>query len=1062
MNMTGTVKFHHSILTKLTALNALLFVAVGGIIAVTLFSFQNIKQGMTTVIGTEVADVIKNAGLGRELSVVFADANMLVGTFVENDALLQREGDRLLKMFERNLSATGQRENTLAVSLQQYRGGLQSLLEQCAVVNAVIKEMRSVDLSIKQTLDALDKKLAERLLEGSQDELATLDNLGAMLSGYREIQFNIIILADAMIKAHLGVDDVARDYEQELLSLCDELNANLEVVNISGRQFTAFGAQLTAAVQQYATQIAALRQSLQTFQERLRTLKTDQEQVKTAMETLDRETAASTVNIQQDIDRTIRSSVTMSIVAAIIIFAILLFTGYLSLRMLRPIKNLADMAAQLARGDLTDTNTMLTARSQDEIGVLQRTMGHTMRTIHAVLNETSPLIQAVRDGKLDARGRSDGFEGSWQELIDGVNHVIDAVAAPINVTAGHLERLAKGDIPDKIEAEYHGDFNAMKNNLNGLIDATSNTVRIAEAIAEGNLAVDAAERSEGDRLMQAMNQMIRRLNVILDTTNDIIRAVQKGELKTRGSSGQFEGSWHDLIEGVNRIIEAFVRPINVTATYLDQIAKGEIPEQITDPYHGDFNEMKNNLNMLIDAMEHATRVAETIASGAVMDNVRERSEADRLMRALNRLIDATNATTRVAEEIAKGNVAIEVQERSEDDRMMQALNAMIVSLKEVSNVAEAISSGNLTVEVKKRSEQDSLMRSLEAMVATLNRIVVDVKTAAATVAAGSSDISTIAEQMSQGTSQQAAATEQVSSSMEEMAANIRQTADNAKITDSIAVDSAGDAQMGGEAVTKTIEAMKTIADRISVIQEIAMQTHLLSLNATIEAAKAQDYGKGFAVVASEVRNLAQRSREAAEEIEQLVVTCVNVSERAGTILQRLVPNSKKTAELVQEINSASNEQSTGAEHINAAIQQLDQVVQQNAATAEEMASSAETLTAQAKQLQQAVAFFVVRQTTPAQTTSEPDLASALRTLLAAKGSDPQTLTALLSTILTPSAPAAEPQKADAPIQPHPKAVQAYQNHAAQKIGSKIDQCPKITIFEEKGGKDELDNEFERY
>jgi len=197
--------------------------------------------------------------------------------------------------------------------------------------------------------------------------------------------------------------------------------------------------------------------------------------------------------------------------------------------------------------------------------------------------------------------------------------------------------------------------------------------------------------------------------------------------------------------------------------------------------------------------------------------------------------------------------------------------------------------------------------------------------------------------------------------MEEMAANIRQSADNAKLTEQIARQSAEDARAGKQAVTNIIQAMEVIASRISVIQEIASQTNMLSLNATIEASKAQDYGKGFSVVASSVRDLARQTRDAADEIRRLVHSSVNLSAQAGEVLQRLLPNSEKTAELVQEICAASQEQSNGVEHVNQAIQQLDMVTQHNAATAEELASTAESLTTQADALRQTMAFFTVRE-----------------------------------------------------------------------------------------------------
>ena len=195
--------------------------------------------------------------------------------------------------------------------------------------------------------------------------------------------------------------------------------------------------------------------------------------------------------------------------------------------------------------------------------------------------------------------------------------------------------------------------------------------------------------------------------------------------------------------------------------------------------------------------------------------------------------------------------------------------------------------------------------------------------------------------------------------MEQMAANIRQNADNAMQTEKIASKSAEDAKQGGEAVAKTVSAMKEIASKISIIEEIARQTNLLALNAAIEAARAGEHGKGFAVVAAEVRKLAERSQHAAAEISELSGSSVEVAEQAGKMLAEMVPDIQRTAELVQEISAASKEQDTGAEQVNQAIMQLDQVIQQNASASEEMASTSEELSSQAEQLQDTIAFFKV-------------------------------------------------------------------------------------------------------
>ncbi|CAN2040701.1 methyl-accepting chemotaxis protein [Candidatus Magnetomoraceae bacterium gMMP-15] len=410
---------------------------------------------------------------------------------------------------------------------------------------------------------------------------------------------------------------------------------------------------------------------------------------------------------------------------------------------------------------------------------------------------------------------------------------------------------------------------------------------------------------------------------ITDGILSLSKDALEGKLNNRIDADKFAGNYKRIVNAVNDTLDAVINPLKMTAEFVDKISKGDIPEKIIEEYKGDFNLIKNNLNILIDAM---------------------------------------NDITLLAEQMAEGRLDIEAKERSKEDKLMRALNNMIISLNEVTKIAEKMANGDLTVEIKERSADDTLMQALNSMIKRLNDVMINVKSATNNVASGSQELSSSSEEMSQGATEQAASAEEASSSMEEMTANIKQNADNALQTEKIALKSAEDASEGGKAVVETVSAMKQIAEKISIIEEIARQTDLLALNAAIEAARAGEHGKGFAVVASEVRKLAERSQTSAAEISKLSISSVDVAENAGERLDRLVPDIKKTAELVQEISAASNEQNTGAEQINNAIQQLDNVIQQNASACEELASTSEELASQADQLQSAIEFFKIDDT----------------------------------------------------------------------------------------------------
>ncbi len=324
-----------------------------------------------------------------------------------------------------------------------------------------------------------------------------------------------------------------------------------------------------------------------------------------------------------------------------------------------------------------------------------------------------------------------------------------------------------------------------------------------------------------------------------------------------------------------------------------------------------------------------------------------------MTRAIARPLERVTAMLgRLADPVATGR-------RDEIGRMEGSVQGVEASFNDCARVLGAVAEGNLSVRMERdHGGQSSQFRAtLHGMIDRLNSVIGDANGAAQNVASASQQLSSSSDQVSQGATEQAAATEEASASMEQMAANIKQNADNAAQTEKIARQSSHDAEASGAAVAQAVDAIRTIVDRIAIVQEIARQTDLLALNAAVEAARAGEHGRGFAVVAAEVRKLAERSQSAAGEIGGMSGATMAAATQASDMLTRLVPDIRRTTELVAEISAACREQDIGATQVNQALQQLDQVMQQNAAAAEQISATSEELASRAEELEGSIAYF---------------------------------------------------------------------------------------------------------
>ena len=558
---------------------------------------------------------------------------------------------------------------------------------------------------------------------------------------------------------------------------------------------------------------------------------------------------------------------------------------------------------------------------------------------------TRPVGEAVVIAEKIAQGDfSIKINTSAKDEVGMVLRALEQAVNAVRNMSAEAARLSQAAVAGQLStradaSQYQGEYQKIVAGVNSTLDAVIGPLNVAanyvDRISKGDIPEPIRDSYNGDfnTIKNNLNTCIEAVNRLIADASMLSVAAVEGRLSTRADAGRHQGDFRKIVEGVNHTLDAVIGPLNVAANYVDRISKGDIPEPIRDSYNGDFNAIKNNLNTCIEAVNRLIADASMLSAAAVAGKLETRADASRHQGDFRKIVEGVNTT----------------------------LDNVVEPIQAVQRVLGAMEQGDMTQTITQsyQGDFDVLKQALNNTIARLSETISQIVTAADALSNAAGQVSATAQTLSQSSSEQAASVEETTASLEEMTASVNQNTENAKVTDNMATKAAKEAGEGGSAVGQTVEAMKSIADKIGIIDDIAYQTNLLALNAAIEAARAGEHGKGFAVVAAEVRKLAERSQVAAQEIGELAGSSVKMAEKAGHLLEEMVPSIQKTSDLVQEIASASQEQSVGVSQINNAMGQLNKATQQNASASEELAATAEELGGQAGQLQQLMQFFQV-------------------------------------------------------------------------------------------------------